>query len=52
MISSVMGGLTVVKRRDRLEDMTVGVERLWPTDSTRRVPMRVQDDFGVDEVTG
>ena len=52
MISSVAGALTVVKIWDRLEDVTVGVECLWPTDSTRRVPMRVQDDFGVDEVTG
>ena len=30
--------------------MAVGVECLWPADSTGGVPVRVQDDFGVGEV--
>jgi len=43
------GGLTIVKVRDCSQDVAAGVERLWPTDSTGGVPMRVQDDLGVDE---
>ena len=32
--------------------MAVGVERLWPTDATGGVPVRVQDDLRVDKVPG
>ena len=32
--------------------MAVSVERLWPTDTTGRVPVRVQNDFGIDKVPG
>ena len=32
--------------------MTVGVERLWPTDATGGVPVRVQDDLRVDKIPG
>ena len=46
------GILTVVKVRDCLQDMAIGVESSWPTDSTRGVPVRVQDDLGIDKVAG
>ena len=46
------GGLTLVKIRDRFQDMAIGVEGLFPTDSTGWVPVRVQDDLGVDEMPG
>ena len=46
------GGLTIVKARDRFQDAAVGVECFWSTDSTGGVPVRVQDDLGVDEISG
>ena len=46
------GGLTIVKVRDFLQDTAVGIECLWPTDTTGGVPIRVQDDLGVDEAPG
>jgi len=45
-------GLTIVEVRDCLQDVTVGVEHLWPTDTAGEVPVRVQDDPGVGEVPG
>lgn len=32
--------------------MAVGVERLRPADTTGRIPVRVQNDFGIDKVSG
>ena len=32
--------------------MAVSVEHPWPTDTTRGVPVRVQDDLRVDKVAG
>ena len=46
------GRLTIVKVRDGFQDVAVGVERLRPTDSTGRVPVREQYDLCVDEVSG
>ena len=47
------GGVrTVVKVRDCLQDMAIGVESFWPTDPAGGVPVRIQDDLSVDEVTG
>ena len=47
------GGVrTVVEVRDRLQDVAIGVESFWPTDSTGDVSVRVQDDLGIDKVTG
>ena len=46
------GVLTVVKIRDCLQNVAAGVESLWPTDPTRGVSVRVQDDLRVDEVPG
>lgn len=43
------GGLTISKVRDGFEDITVGVESPWATDSTGRIPVRVQEDLGVGE---
>ena len=44
------GVRTVVEVRDRLQDMTIGIQRFRPTDLTRWVPVRVKDDLGVDKV--
>ena len=44
------GGLTTVEVRDCFQDMAGGIERLRSTDPTGGIPMRVQDDLGVDEV--
>ena len=45
--------LTIVEVRDRLQNVAVGVERFWPTDATGiGIPVRVQDDLGIDEVSG
>ena len=46
------GGLTIVKVRDRFQDVAIGIEGFWPINSTGRVPVRVQDDLGVDEGPG
>jgi hypothetical protein len=46
------GELTIVKVRDCFQGVAVGVESLWPTDPTGGVPVRVQDNLGVDEVPG
>ena len=47
------GGVrTVVEVRDCLQDMAIGVESFWPTDSTGDVSVRVQDDLGIDKVAG
>jgi len=46
------GGLTIVKIRDCLQDMAVGVEGLWSTDPTGGVSVRVQDNLCVDKVPG
>ena len=44
------GGVrTVVEVRYCLQDMAIGVEGFWPTDSTGDVSVRVQGDLGVDE---
>jgi len=48
----VCGGLTIVKVRDSLQDVAVGIKGLRPTDLTGGIPMRVQDDLGVDEAPG
>ena len=32
--------------------MAVGVKSLWATDSTRGIPVGVQDDLGIDELSG
>ena len=45
-------GRTIVKVGDCFENMAVCVERLLPVDSTGRVPVRIQDDLGVDEIPG
>ena len=44
--------LTIVEIRNGLENMAVGVERLWPTDPTVGVPVtvRIQNDLRVNEV--
>ena len=45
------GGVrTVVEVWYCLQDMAIGVEDFWPTDSTGDVSERVQDDLGIDEV--
>ena len=41
---------TVVEERNRLQDMTIGVEGFWPTDLTRGISVRVQDNLSVDKV--
>ena len=46
------GVLTVVKVRDSLQNVAAGVEGLRPTDPTRGVSERVQDELRVDEVPG
>ena len=47
------GGVrTVVEVWNCLQDMAVGIEGFWSTDSTGDVSVRVQDDLGVDEVPG
>ena len=46
------GGPTIFKVRDCFENVAVCVERLWPADSTGRVPVRIQDDLCVDEIPG
>ena len=46
------GGRTMVEVRDGFKNEAVGVECLWPTDFTGRVPVRVQDDLGIDEIPG
>ena len=46
------GRLTIVKVRDCLQDVAVGVEGFWPTDAGRGVSVRVQDDLCVDKVSG
>jgi len=46
------GGLTIVKIRDRLQDMAVSVEGLWSTDPTGGVSVRVQDNLCVDKIPG
>ena len=43
---------TVVEVRDCLQHMAIGVESFWPTNSTRDVSVRVQDDLGIDKVAG
>lgn len=43
--------LTFFEVGDCLQDLTVGVESLGPTDPARGVPVRVQDDLGVDKVS-
>ena len=43
---------TVIEVRDCLQDVAIGVESFWPTDSTGDVSVRVQDDLGIDKVTG
>ena len=32
--------------------MAVGVKRLWAIDATGRIPVRVEDDLGVDKAAG
>jgi len=44
--------LTIVEVRNGFQDVAVGVKSLWSADSTGGVPVRVQDDLGVDEITG
>lgn len=46
------GALTVVEVGHCLQDVAVGVKRLWSADSTRGVFVRVQDDLAVDEIPG
>ena len=46
------GGLTIVKIRDCLQDMAVGVKALWSTDPTRGVSVGVQDNLCIDKVPG
>ena len=47
------GGVpTIVKVRNCLQNVAVGVERLRPADTTGRIPVRVQNDFGIDKVSG
>ena len=47
------GGVrTVVEIGDGLQNMAIGVESFWPTDSTGDVSVRVQDDLGIDKVAG
>ena len=47
------GGVpTIVKVRNCLQNVAVGVEGLRPADTTGGIPVRVQNDFGVDKVSG
>ena len=47
------GGVrTIVEVGDCLQDMAIGVEGFLSTDSTGEVPVRVQNDLGIDEVAG
>ena len=47
------GGVrTVVEVWDYLQDMAIGVESFWPTDSTREVPVRGRNGLGINEVAG
>ena len=46
------GVLTVIEVRDCLQDVAIGVESFWPTNSTGDVSVRVQDDLGIDKVAG
>ena len=46
------GALTIMKIRDCLQDVTVSVECLGPTDSTGGVSVRVHDDLCVDKAPG
>jgi len=46
------GRLTIIKVGDCFENVAIGVERLWPTDPTGGVPVRIQEDLGVDEIPG
>lgn len=46
------GLLTVIEIRDRLQNVAVSVKSSWPANSTRWVPVRVEDDFSVDEDPG
>ena len=53
MNSIECGGVrTVVEVWDCLQHMAIGVESFWPTDSTREVLVRVQNDLGINEVAG
>ena len=46
------GEPTIVEVGDRLQNVAVGVERFWPTDTTGiGIPVRIQDDLGIDEVS-
>ena len=52
-ISIECGGVrTVVEVWDCLQDVAIGVESFRPTDSTSEVSVRVQNNLGIDEVTG
>ena len=44
--------LTVLKVRDFLQDKAIGIERLWAANATGGIPVRVQDDLGVDKGPG
>ena len=44
--------LTVLKVWDFLQDMAIGIERLWATNAAGEIPVRIQDDLGVDEGPG
>ena len=46
------GVLTIVKIRNRLQNVAVRVERLWSTNATSGVSVRVQDDLGVNKIPG
>ena len=47
------GGVrTVIEVWDCLQDIAIGVESFWPTDSTREVLVRVQSDLRIDGVAG
>ena len=49
-VTECSGALTIVKVGNCLQDTAVGIERLWPTNTTGVIPVRIQDDFGVDKV--
>jgi len=40
----------VVKVRHCPQDVAVGIDCFWPTDSSGGVSVRVEDEFGVDEI--
>jgi len=44
--------LTIIEVRDGFQNVAVGIERLWPTDTTGGVPVRVQDNLRVYKVPG